>query len=122
VILETIDPGVLPESLRAPSQILLQLGQVYKQIEAPFGRLAQDALLVSTFALESNSTNDATYTQLESDIESWTSQRDSLGAKIKAMLDEAEFDGKKIDEKQAETLISQGRALLGEAAFVVDTL
>jgi hypothetical protein len=108
VILETIDPWVLPESLRAHSKTLLQLGRVYKQIEAPFGQLAHDTLTVSTFALESNSTNDATYTQLESDIESWTSQRDALGAEIKAMLDAAEFDGQKIDEKQAKTLISQG--------------
>jgi hypothetical protein len=43
VILETIDRSALPESVRAHSATLLQLGQVYKALEAPFGQLAHDA-------------------------------------------------------------------------------
>ena len=122
LILETIDDSVLPKSLQDDSETLLRLGQVYKQIEAPFGRLAHDTLTVSTFALESNSTNDATYKKLEGDIESWTSQRDSLGAQIKAMLEGAEFEGKSIDEAEASNLISQAEALLANASNVVNEL
>jgi hypothetical protein len=122
LILETIDDSVLPKSLQDDSETLLRLGQVYKQIEAPFGRLAHDTLTVSTFALESNSTNDATYKKLEGDIQSWTSQRDSLGAQIKAMLEGAEFEGKSIDEAEASNLISQAEALLANASNVVNEL
>jgi hypothetical protein len=122
VVLEMIAPWALPDSVRDDFETFLKLGRVYKQIEAPFGRLAHDAVIVSTFALESNSPNDATYKELESDIESWTSQRDALGPKIRAMLDAVEFDGQKIDEKQAQSLISEGQALLHQAELVVDNL
>lgn len=43
-------------------QILMQLAQVYKQINAPVGQLGLDSLKVSTKAIESNDANDATYT------------------------------------------------------------
>jgi hypothetical protein len=122
VILETIDPSILPESLHADFWTLLLLGQVYKQIEAPFGQLAHDALTVSTYALESNSASDTTYIQLESDIESWTNQRDSLGAQIKEVLEEAEFGGQSVDELTAETLISEGLTLLNQASNVTGPL
>jgi hypothetical protein len=47
---------------------LLQLARLYKQINAPFGQLGRDSLVVSTTALESNSTNDQVYINLESTI------------------------------------------------------
>jgi hypothetical protein len=115
VILETIDGSILPSSLHANFQTLLRLGQVYKQIEAPFGELAHDTLTVSTFALESNSTNDATYSRLESQIASWTAERDGLGEQIKATLESAEFNGESINEDQAEDIIREGQALLNQA-------
>ena len=58
------------ETLHVHSETLLRLGQVYKQINAPFGQLAHSALMVSTHALESNDPGDSTYTQLESQIAS----------------------------------------------------
>jgi hypothetical protein len=122
VILETIDPSILPEPLHADFWTLVLLGQVYKQLEAPFGQLAHDALTVSTYALESNSTSDTTYIQLESDIESWTNQRDSLGAQIKEVLEEAEFGGQGVDELKAQALISEGLNLLNQAASVTGPL
>ena len=121
VILETIDPLALPKTLHAHSDTLLKLGQVYKRIEAPFGQLAQDALAVSTFALQSNSDDDATYTRLEKTIESWTDQRDTLGAKIKLMLEAAEFNDQRIDANKGKDIIRDARQLLNEAdACAVD--
>lgn len=121
-ILELLDPRVLPHSLHAHSQTLLRLGQIYKQIDAPFGQLARSVLTVSTFAIESTSTNDQTYTNLESQIESWTSTRDTLAAQIKSMLEGAQFNGQSIDEQQAKSLISQGQNLLDQAASVAASL
>jgi len=116
VILEVLDPNILPSSLHAHSNTLRQLGQIYKQIDAPFGQLAQNALTVSTFAITSNSLNDQTYSQLENHIASWTTQRDSLAAQIKSMLEGAEFNGLSINEQQAKSIISQGQALLNTAS------
>jgi len=59
---------------------------------------------------------------LEGDIKSWTNQRDLLGAQIKAVLEGAEFEGKAIDEQQAQKLISQAEALLANASNVVNEL
>jgi hypothetical protein len=116
VILELVDPQFLPSSVHAHSDTLLRLGQVYKQINAPFGSLAQSTLTVSTFALLSNSPGDAVYANLEAQIASWTAQRDALTAQIKAMLEGAEFGGLAINEQQAKQIIAAGNALLNQAS------
>jgi hypothetical protein len=117
VILEMLDPNVLPQSLHAHSSTLLDLGQIYKQINAPFGELAQSTLSVSTYALTDGTPGDPVYTALEAKIAAWTSQRDSLAGQIKSMLEGAEFDGKAIDEQQAKHIISDAEDLLGRASM-----
>jgi hypothetical protein len=116
VILEMVDPNVLSSSLHAHAETLLRLGQIYKQINAPFGELAQSTLTVSTFALLSNSGGDAVYTNLENKIASWTTQRDALAAQIKTMLEGAEFSGLAINEQHAKQIISESQSLLNEAS------
>ena len=115
-ILELIDPSVLPSSLHAHSDTLLRLGQVYKQINAPFGELAKSTLKVSTHAITSNSNGDHTYIKLENAIALWTTERDALAAQIKSLLDAAEFHGEAIDQQQAKQLIHSGQALLARAS------
>jgi hypothetical protein len=116
LILELLDPSTLPSSLRAHFATLLRLGQIYKQLDAPFGKLAHSALTVSTYAIKSTSPNDQTYTNLEDQITSWTSQRDVLTDQIKAMLEDAEFNGQPLDERQAEQIIGEGNTLLHQAS------
>jgi hypothetical protein len=116
VILEMVDPNVLPSSVHAHAETLLRLGQIYKQINAPFGALAQSTLTVSNFAIQSTSDSDVVYNNLESKIASWTTQRDALAAQIKAMLEGAEFSGLAINEQQAKQIISASQGLLNEAS------
>jgi hypothetical protein len=116
VILELLDPQVLAGTLHAHSDTLLQLGQIYKQINAPFGELAESTLTVSTFALQSNSNGDTTYNNLESKIASWTASRDALTAQIKPMLEGAEFNGQAINEQQGKQIILEGQRLLSQAS------
>jgi hypothetical protein len=115
VILELLDPKILPSSLHAHSDALRDLGQIYKQINAPFGDLAENTLKVSTFAITSESTGDVTYTILENLISSWTAKRDALTSEIKSMLEAAEFNGTPIDEQQARRIIREGQTLLDSA-------
>ena len=115
VIVELLDSNILPVSLQANFSTLLRLGQIYKQIEAPFGELASSALKVSTYAIESTSPNDQTYMFLEDEISLWTSERDVLADQIKAILEDAEFNGQPIDEQRAQQLISEGSSLLNHA-------
>lgn len=114
-ITELLNPSVLPSSLRAHSDALDGLGQMYKQIDAPFGELAQSTLQVSTYAILSNSTGDGTYMALENQIASWTSERDDLAAQIKGLLEDAEFYGIPVNERQADALIGEAQGLLFRA-------
>jgi hypothetical protein len=116
VILELVDPNILPSSLSAHSSTLLKLGQIYKQINAPFGPLAASALTVSTYGIESNTSGDVTYTNLENQIAMWTLKRDNLVAQILPMLAGAEFNGAAIDDQKAQDLIAQAQALLDQAS------
>jgi hypothetical protein len=112
-LFEALDPSALPDSLRDHFNTLLRLGRVYKQINAPFGDLGLTSLKVSTFALASISSGDATYTKLENKIAAWRTQRNSLAGQMRAILDAA-LNNKTISDEQAEELIEQGEALLNQ--------
>ena len=114
VILEDLDPGALPQSLRAHHETLIRLGQVYKQLNAPVGQFGLDTLQISTTALASNSAGDATYSSLESELTSFGGQRDSLAGQIDALLLGAEVNGSVINEQQAKGLIAQAQSFLGQ--------
>ena len=113
VILEMLDPNILPSSLHAHSDALSQLGAIYKQINAPFGPLGDSTLTVSTYAILAD---DTTYARLETQIASWTVTRDALVAQIQSMLEGAEFNGASIDEQQAKKIISDAQSLLNQAS------
>jgi len=72
-------------------------------------------LKLSTFGLESNDVNDATYTQIESEIELWTAQRDTIASQMRDMLEEAAFSGQALDEGAAKALIQQANTLISAA-------
>src|SRR5262249_16631839 len=116
VLFEIVKPTALPQSLTAHYGTLLELARVYKMINAPFGDLGRNSLIVSTAALTSNTANDAMYTALEAKIANWHMQRDSLASQMKAMLEGAAFSGETISNGQALQLISQGQALLNDVA------
>jgi len=97
------------------STSFVSLAQMYKQIDACVGQLGLKSLAVSTKALESgSSSDDSTYTQLENHLISISGQRDSLAAQMIALLEGAEFSGKPFSDAQAQSLISQGQALLNQ--------
>ncbi len=114
VILEDLDPGALPQSLRAHHATLIGLGKVYKQLNAPVGEFGLDTLQISTTALASNGAGDSTYTALENELTSFGGQRDSIAGQIDALLLGAEVNGTVINEQQAKGLIAQGQGFLDE--------
>jgi len=109
------DLTAMPTAVRK-SHRFVPLAQVYKQLNAPFGQFAMDTLTASTRALASNDPGDATYTSIESQIQSLTSQRDSLSLAIRNGLDDAEFNGVVITDQQANDWIAQAQSLLDQAA------
>jgi hypothetical protein len=115
VLVDSLDSNALPQSLRAHHETLRRLGEVYKQLNAPFGQFGQDTLQASTRALVSNAANDADYTQVENAIAGLTAQRDALAGRIKADLGAAEFGGHALDEQTAKSEIDQGERLISQA-------
>ena len=114
VLFEDLYDWAVPQTLRAHSDTLTQLAQVYKQINACVGQLGLASLVISTRALESNASGDSTYTNLENQLTSITNQRDALAGQMSALLENAAFNGQAIGEQQAKHLISQGQALLDQ--------
>jgi hypothetical protein len=88
------------------------LAEMYKRIDATVGELGLASLKVSTTALESSAAGDSTYSRLENQLSSITSQRGTLASQMIALLEGAEFDGQVINTPQAQRLIAQGQALL----------
>jgi hypothetical protein len=116
-VLQPLFDSAVPQTLRAHRETLLRLGDVYKQLNASFGAFAMDTLKASTKALASgSSSNDETYTTLESAIANLTAERDTLAGAIKNGLAGAEFGATPLNEQQAKGWIDQAQDLLNEAA------
>ena len=112
VLLEDLLPSAVPTGLRLHRGVVMQLAQVYSQLNAPVGEFGMDTLKISTAALASSSAGDATYNNLESEIAGFGAQRDPLAAQIVSVLAGVEFGGKTLDVHQAQDLIAQGQSLL----------
>ena len=112
VLFEDLADSALPTSVVNSRQIITQLAQVYKKINAPVGELGLKTLQVSTKAIESNDPGDSTYTNLENQLTSITTQRDSLASQMITMLEQTVFANQPVDSTQAQQLIDQGNALL----------
>jgi len=114
VISEILQGYAQPSALKKSSSFIA-LAEVYKQLNASFGEFAMDTLKASTKALASNDTGDATYTSIEGQIQSLTSQRDTLAAQMIGLLNGAEFNNQAFTDAHAQSLIAQGEALLNQA-------
>jgi hypothetical protein len=106
------DGRVLVEVLDAPDaqhDTLSRLGAAYKAINAPLGELARRTLMMSTHAL---SGDDATYSALEAQIASLTTQRNAIAGRMIALIEAAEFEQARIDEHEANELIEAAYGLI----------
>jgi type I phosphodiesterase/nucleotide pyrophosphatase len=114
VLFEALQDSAVPQSLREHRETLTRLAEMYKQINAPVGKLGLASLRISTEALESGSTtDDSTYTKLENQLIALTDQRNALASQMLKLLEAAAFNGQSINEQQAKQLIDQGQALFG---------
>jgi len=113
-LVEKLTGWAQPSAVKMSSSFVA-LAQIYKQIDACVGQLGLATLKVSTRALESgSSSNDSTYSTIENELSSVTSQRDALAAKIIALLEGAEFNNQPFSDAQAQSLIAQAQMLLNQ--------
>ena len=116
VLTEILGKRALPQALRAHDAWLARLGQSYKQINAPLGRLGLEVIRISDLAVRS--TDESRYGELEQAIADLASDRDAIAGQIRTMLLRAEYDGVAIDEQEAKALIDRADALIARAAAI----
>jgi hypothetical protein len=112
VLAEELEPWALPNAVSDDQDAFVELAAAFKQINAPLGQLAKDTLKISTVALNGNDRNDATYNQLEGQLSNITAVRDSLAERMLAQLEDAEFNGNRISEREARSLVAEAFLLL----------
>jgi len=112
VLLEELDPAALPQSLQAHHETLVELAEVYKQLNATVGQFGLDAVRISTAAIDSNASGDSTYLDLERQLLDLGGERDTIAGQMLSLLEAAAFDRRAIDEERSKSLIEQGQALL----------
>ena len=120
VLAENFEPWAVPSGVSRNEPAFLQVAAALKQINAPLGQLGKDTLKISTVALASNDSNDATYTNLENQLSNITAVRNALAGKMLALLESAEFNGKAIDDREALPLVVEADLLLAYAHLLAD--
>jgi hypothetical protein len=93
----------------------IKVAQAYKQIDAAVGQFGLATLRASTRAIESNSPGDATYADIENQLATLTTNRNTLATEMIGLLEGAEFGGQSIGEEQARALVSKAQAVIAEA-------
>jgi hypothetical protein len=112
VLVEALRHDALPDSLEDQLWLFRLLARAYKQINAPVGELGRDTLAASTKALAGD---DATYASLEAKLADIGARRDAVAAKMIQGLEDAAFQGKRLDVGATITLVIQAEELLEEA-------
>jgi hypothetical protein len=118
VITQILSNQATPKGLNQHGHTTADLGAMYKQINAPFGKFALDTLLASTSALKQPDTaaGNLKYDSIEAQIANLTAQRNVVAGAIRAALNDAAKGTGNLDEKNAKNWISQGQGLLDAAA------
>jgi hypothetical protein len=114
VLIEALETKATPQTLIAHRETVRRLGDIYEQVNAPFGSFAMDLLTASTAAIKS--TDESVYDSIEGQIESLTSERDALAIKIRNGLNAAAFGGQALNEQEAKAWIKQAQSLIDRAA------
>lgn len=110
VLFEALTPDAAGGSLRAHQDLLSELAAAYKSINAPVGQLGLRTL--TGISTQAASGNDATYAALSAQIKAITAQRNAIARQMIAMLEDAAFRNRPIDEATAASLIKQAQDLL----------
>ena len=112
VMVQDINPAVLPASIAANLTAYESLAGAYKQLTAPFGTVGTASLLLSTKAVAG--TDPTAYATYEANMAAFISSRNALTTQIKTLIDNAMFNGGPFDADTANSLASQAIALTAQ--------
>lgn len=111
-LVEELHRWAVPDAIRDNDEFL-ELARAYKAINAPNADLGQTSLRISTRGLASgNAADDSTYSALEAQLSDITFLRDTLASQMIQRLNDAEFNSKRISERDQAELIAEAEGLL----------
>jgi hypothetical protein len=93
---QVIAPILSDPNKALASQATQRLGACYKQLNSSVGQFGAYTLQASTNAVESNSTNDTTYTAVNAGLSALEKARDALAIQVKNELTAAAFLNKQV--------------------------
>lgn len=109
VIFEILHDRALPPAVRDQEGTLHRLAVAYKNINAPVGPLGLNTMKLATDGV---SGTDAHYAAVSATLQDLTAARDKIAGAMIALLEHATFEGRRVDEEQAEQLIEAAEDLL----------
>ncbi|MBV8346503.1 MAG: hypothetical protein JOZ49_02895 [Mycolicibacterium sp.] len=114
-LFEIMRRDAIPHEIREHLDTAERMAHLLKAINAPLGPLGVKTLEMSTTALASNDSNDATYNRIENELLDLTQRRNAIASQMLSMLEDSTFDGKGFNEAKAQGLINAAEGLLDEA-------
>jgi hypothetical protein len=113
-LLDVIDQGAV--AINGNRDALLQLGHVYKQLDATVGAFGTAVVKADTRAVASgNGPNDGMYLAFENQLNSLTSDRDAVALQISQQLEAAVYDQAQISDGTVTSLVQRAQSIINRA-------
>lgn len=109
-LLEDLNASALPRSVRERRSDLIELGQLYKQLNAPVGDFGRAVIRLNTLGIRSD--NPETYARVEDVIQSVTAQRDEIAGRMQGVLGQIPGCGGLAERTERGELRGSARELL----------
>ena len=114
VLLDVLDGGAV--AVNGNRDALLQLGHVYKQLDATVGAFGTDVVNADTRAVETGSgANDGLYLAFENQLNSLTNDRDAVALQISQQLEAAVFNYAQISDGTVASLVQRAQSIINRA-------
>lgn len=113
VLAETLEEHALPHGVRNGVEDFVELAKAYKQLNAPLGSVGRNSLV---FANRSIVADDTTYAHYLATLGTVTTDRDALAGQIRAVLDNAAFAGRRVDEHTEDDLVRRANRIIDQVA------
>jgi hypothetical protein len=120
VLLDVLDQNAVP--VDGSRDTLLQLGHIYKQLDATVGAFGTAVVSADTRAVATGSgSRDGQYVAFESRLAALTNDRNALALRISQALEAATFGGTSMGQAQAMGLIQQAQQVINRAQKLAST-
>jgi hypothetical protein len=117
VVAEWIQNRALPDGIEDGRENFIELAKVYKQLNAPKGQLGRASLVWSNRSVTGT---DKTYARFLKQIADITEDRNELASQIKTVLNNAEFHGQPVSERNEDGLGHRARELIDRVKDLAD--